>query len=186
MTSQGLCRRMGATVVVALWVSVSPALSIQPTLEKVTSEADGTATYHYKIKIDETVRVESQGKDPSPDFFTIYNFAGVVPGSEKQPDGWAFSTSTSGVTPYRNGRTVIEPIDVEGIPNLTWSRTGPPLRGPAEISGFSVRSKIKDTMVGEYASQVTRNSPGTLTAATPEDLKEARIGSVTTPKLSTK
>jgi hypothetical protein len=172
--------------VAALCASINPASAIQPTLEKITQEADGTVTYHYKIKIDETVHVEGPGKEPDPDFFTIYNFLGLVPGSEQQPAGWTFSTSTSGVTPYRDGRTVIEPVDIEGIPNLTWSRTGPPIQGPVEISGFSVRTTVKETMVGEYGSQVTRNSPGTLTPGAPEDLKEARIGSVTTPKLTSK
>ena len=170
----------------ALCASVRPTVAIQPTLEKITQEADGTVTYHFKIRIDETIHVEGQGKEPNPDFFTIFNFTGMVPGSEKQPAGWTFSTSTNGVTPYRGGRTVLAPIDVEGIPNLTWSRSGPTVQGPIEISGFSVRTTVKDTIVGEYGSQVTRNSSGTLTTANPADLKEARIGSVTTPKLPAK
>jgi len=181
-----LGRVVFAAAAVALCTSVTPASAIQPTLEKITPETDGTVTYHYKIKVDETVHVESQGKEPNPDFFTIFNFMGMVPGSEKQPAGWTFSTSTNGVTPYRGGRTVVDPVDIEGIPNLTWSRTGVPLQGPAEISGFSVRTTIKETMIGEYGSQVTRNSAGTLNPTTPQELKEARIGSVTTPKLPPK
>lgn len=172
--------------VFALCASFDPATATQPTLEKITSEADGTVTYHFKIKIDETVHVEGQAKEPDPDFFTIFNFVGMVPGSERQPPGWTFSTSTNGVTPYRGGRTVLSPIDIEGIPNLTWSHTGASLRGPAELSGFSVRTTVKETMVGEYGSQVTRNSPGTLTPGAPADLKEARIGSITTPKVPAK
>ena len=173
-------------VAMALVAGVSPALGIQPTVEKISQEADGTATYHFKIKIDEAIRVEGQGKAPNPDFFTIFNFTGMVPGSEKQPPGWTFSTSTNGVTPYRGGRTVLSPVDIEGIPNLTWSRTGAAIEGPAEISGFSVRTTVKDTIVGEYGSQVTRKSAGTLTPGAPADSKEARIGSITTPKLPPK
>jgi hypothetical protein len=172
--------------IIVLCLSLNSAAAIQPTVERITQESDGTFTYHFKIKVDDSIHVEGQGKEPNPDFFTIFNFTGMVPGSEKQPPGWTFSTSTNGVTPYRGGRTVLSPIDVEGVPNLTWSRTGAPLQGPAEVSGFSVRTTIKETMVGEYGSQVTRNSPGTLTPATPTDLKEARIGSITTPKLPTK
>jgi hypothetical protein len=78
----------GIAVAALVFVAgVSPALGIQPTVEKITQEADGTATYHLKIKIDETIRVEGQGKEPNPDFFTIFNFTGMVPGSEKQPPG---------------------------------------------------------------------------------------------------
>src|SRR5215831_6021830 len=91
----------------ALCASVRPTVAIQPTLEKITQEADGTVTYHYKIRIDETIHVEGQGEEPNPDFFTIFNFTGMVPGSEKQPAGWTFSTSTNGVTPYRGGRRVL-------------------------------------------------------------------------------
>jgi hypothetical protein len=187
MTNFGLLGRIGiALAATALCTAVDPALAIQPTVEKITQEADGIVTYQFKIKVDETVHVESQANEPSPDFFTIFNFTGMVPGSEKQPPGWTFSTSTNGVTPYRGGRAVLAPLDIEGIPNLTWSRTGAPVQGPAEISGFSVRSTVKETMVGEYGSQVTRNSAGTLPPSTPADLKEARIGSITTPKLPAK
>ena len=63
-----------ALAAVALCAAVNPAGAIQPTLEKITQEADGRVTYHFKIKVDETVRVESQGKEPNPDFFTIFNF----------------------------------------------------------------------------------------------------------------
>src|ERR1700730_14651789 len=167
-----LSRRGLAAVAFTLCTSVSPAWAIQPTLEKIAPEADGTVTYYFKIKVDETVHVESQGKEPNPDFFTIFNFMGMVPGSEKQPAGWTFSTSTNGVTPYRGGRTVVDPVDIEGIPNLTWSRTGAPVQGPAEISGFSVRTTIKESMIGEYGSQVTRNNPGTLRPTTPQQLKD--------------
>jgi hypothetical protein len=187
MTRVRLLGRIGlAVAAVALCAAVTPAAAIQPTLESITPESDGTVTYHFKIKVDDTVHVESQGKEPNPDFFTIFNFMGMVPGSEKQPAGWTFSTSTNGVTPYRGGRAVLNPVDIEGIPNLTWSRTGAPVQGPAEIFGFSVRTTIKETMIGEYGSQVTRNSAGTLNPTTPQELKEARIGSVTTPKLPPK
>ena len=175
-----------AFAAMALVAEVTPAWGIQPTVENITQEADGTATYHFKIKIDETIRVEGRGKEPNPDFFTIFNFTGMVPGSEKQPPGWMFSTSTNGITPYRGGRTALSPVDVEGIPNLTWSRTGATVEGPAEISGFSVRTTVKDSIVGEYGSRVTRKSIGTLTPGAPVELKEARIGSIATPKLPSK
>jgi hypothetical protein len=78
------------------------------------------------------------------------------------------------------------PVDIEGIPNLTLSRTGATVEGPAEISGFSVRTTVKDAIVGEYGSQVTRKSAGTLPPGAPVELKEARIGSITTPNLPSK
>jgi hypothetical protein len=49
-----------------------------------------------------------------------------------------------------------------------------------------VRTTVKDTIVGEYGSQVTRKSAGTPTPGVPVELKEARIGSIATPKLPPK
>jgi hypothetical protein len=66
--------------------------------------------------------------------------------------------------------------------HLTWSRTGPTLKGPVEITGFAARTKTVGTMVGEYGSQVTR-TPGTLNPKEARESKEARIGSITTPEL---
>lgn len=157
------------------------AFAIQPSIESIRRESDGTSTYFFKIKIDETVKVEGGTAPPNPDFFTIFNFLGMVPGSEKQPAGWSFSTSTNGVSPIRGGRVIINPVDTPDIPNLTWSRSGGTLSGPMEISGFSVRTTVAETMVGEYGSQVTRVKPGTLKPKTVMELKEGRIGAITTP-----
>src|SRR5208337_4030846 len=102
-----LGRMSSPLAAIMLCAVVNPAAAIQPTLENITQESDGTVTYHFKIKIDETVQVESRGAEPNPDFFTIFNFLGMAPGSEKQLAGWTFSTSANGVTPYRGGRTVL-------------------------------------------------------------------------------
>ena len=156
--------RMGIVfAAIALCAFVRPTLAIQPTLEKITQEADGTVTYHFKIRIDETIHVEGQGKEPNPDFFTIFNFTGMVPGSEKQPAGWTFSTSTNGVTPYRGGRTVLAPIDVEGIPNLTWSRSGHqckvPPRFPDSQSAPRSRRPLSENMGHRSHATVPVRSP---------------------------
>ncbi|MFO0799901.1 MAG: PEP-CTERM sorting domain-containing protein [Gemmataceae bacterium] len=54
------------------------------------------------------------------DYFTIYDFAGLVGGSNGQPAGWSFSTAAVGPTPDR-----LAPDDSAGILNLTWTYTGP-------------------------------------------------------------
>jgi hypothetical protein len=74
--------------------------------------------------------------------------------------------------------TGVHPADVR---SGSMRRAPSNIEGPAEISGFSVRTVVKDTIVGEYGSQVTRKSAETPTPGTPADLKEARIGSITTP-----
>jgi hypothetical protein len=171
-----------------LWAwGAGAARAIQPTLVEVKKEKDGTFSYVFKITIDDSVVVQG-GKDaPNPDFFTIYNFAGLVAGSNQQPEGWTFSTSDEGVTPFRGGKAMVNPVDTKDIPNVTWSYTGKdPLKGPKEITGFSVRTKVEGTVVGEYGVQVTRLKPGTLNPKDDRDSKEARIGAVTTPEVKAK
>jgi hypothetical protein len=114
----------------------------------------------------------------------VYNFAGLVADSARQPDGWKFSTADQGVTPFRGGKAMVNPTDTEGVPNVTWSYTGSePLTGPREITGFSVRTKVKGTVTGEYAVQVTRLKPGALKG---KFAKEARIGFIVTPAVEAK
>jgi hypothetical protein len=84
-TKEEICPSSLSQRCFALCASFDPATAIQPTLEKITPEADGTVTYHFKIEIDETVHVEGQAKDPDPDFFTIFNFVDMVPGSALRP-----------------------------------------------------------------------------------------------------
>jgi hypothetical protein len=175
-------RWLAAVTCSVLVIAASAASAMQPSVEQIEKNGDGTYTYHFKIRLDDGITVESGATAPNPDFFTIFNFDGFVPDSSKSPAGWTFSTSTNGVTPLRGGKALVNPEDIEGIPNLTWSRTGPTLKGPLEITGFSARTKTAGTMVGEYGSQVTR-TPGTVNPKEPKESKEARIGSITTPEL---
>jgi hypothetical protein len=177
--------RMGwlAAVTLMLLSAASAASAMQPSVVQIEKNADGTFTYLFKIRIDDGSTVESGATAPDPDFFTIFNFDGFVPGSNKSPPGWMFSTATNGVTPLRGGKALVNPEDIEGIPNITWSRTGAALKGPMEITGFSASTKTAGTMVGEYGVQATR-APGTVNPKEPKESKEARIGSITTPALT--
>ena len=119
--------RIGWLAVLAwgmLLTSAGAVWAMQPTVVQIEKNADGTSPYHFTITIDNAVTVESGTAAPNPDFFTIFNFDGFVPDSATSPEGWRFSTSTNGVTPLRGGKALVNPEDVEGIPNLTWSRTG--------------------------------------------------------------
>lgn len=179
------CSVSRPTILFALLFSTgSTAQALQPTLAEIKAETDGTFTHVYKVKIDNNSIVKGGSDAPNPDFFTIYNFGGLLEESAKQPAGWSFSTSTNGLTPARSGRTVVSPVDIVGAPNVTWSRTGKDISGSTEIEGFSVRTRVKEIMVGEYTAQVTRKTCGTKNDhPTLEECKEARIGPISTPRL---
>ena len=160
------------------------AQAIQPTLVEIKAEADGTYTHIYKIKIDNNSMVTGGPDASNPDFFTIYNFGGLVEDSAKQPAGWSFSSSMNGLTPARAGRSVVSPVDIVGAPNLTWIRSGKDISGSSELTGFSARTRVKDLMIGEYTAQVTRKTCGTKNnKPTLDECKEARIGPISTPLL---
>lgn len=74
------------------------------------------------------------------DFFTIYDFAGLVSGTNIQPAGFTFSSSTAGPTPAG-----VLPSDDGGVSNLTWTYTGSETIGPADLGKFSAVSEYGET-----------------------------------------
>jgi hypothetical protein len=96
------------------------------------------------------------------DSFTIYDFAGFLPGpfpplgGTTQPGGWSVSIQPVGLTP-----AFANPPDNPGIVNLTWTRTGaaiiPPLGSTSRIGlgTFSAFSSHNAQTNGFYASEAT-------------------------------
>ncbi len=113
---------------VAIGASILTARGdIIPTLSS-TAPAVGGFTWNYSanVTVDETIN--------TGDFFTIYDFGNISPGSNMQPTGWAFSTALLGVTPG-----LVTPTDNPNILNLTWTYTGTtPINGAAALGIFSV------------------------------------------------
>ena len=87
------------------------------------------------------------------DFFTIYDFAGYVPGGNTQPAGWTFSAALIGKTPGK-----VNPIDNPHLFNLTWTYTGPTQIGPQSLGIFSAVSNTNLSRSGEFAAEATKNS----------------------------
>jgi hypothetical protein len=91
----------------------------------------GQTTWTYQVN------VTAEQSLTSGDFFTIYDFGNIIPGSNVQPAGWTFSTSLLGVTPSQ-----IIAADDPTIMNLTWTYNGPTILGTSPqgqgIGPFSV------------------------------------------------
>src|SRR5215467_4991710 len=80
---------------------------IIPQLSTVTpSGSNFTWTYSASLTNDETLQ--------NGNFFTIYDFAGFVSGTNFQPANWVFSSAMTGKTPAK-----VTPTDDPNIPNLT-------------------------------------------------------------------
>src|SRR6266513_3508947 len=120
---------------------------IIPNLSSVTgSSPNFTWNYSANVTVDETVN--------TGDFFTIYDFGTIAPGSNTQPTGWTFSQALLGPTP-----ALVNATDNPTILNLTWTYTGStPISGSAALGIFSVITSTDQLKVGQFSAEATRNS----------------------------
>jgi hypothetical protein len=155
---------MGAALLVSLG-GLSRA-DIIPNLSTVTAHGSNfTWTYSASLTNDETLQ--------SGNFFTIYDFAGYVPGTNFQPANWVFSSANVGKTPSR-----VTPVDDPTIPNLTWTYTGPNVGpGPVDLGFFGADSTFSNTKIGDFAAEAIKYAPGKPGNGKPVD----NVGSVGVP-----
>ena len=123
------------------------------------------------------------------DYFTIYDFHGLV-GGNQQPAGWTYSTANVGHTPPG-----ILPVDDPSVPNLTWTYNGPTISAgsaSAALGNFSALSSFSGTMDTDFASSdhmdktgravsnltttSTPDPPGTTPPSTPEPASFVLLG----------
>src|SRR5438445_7290823 len=104
----------GLAVVGGLCLAVAPARAgLIPTLVTVFPNQDGTFRWTYAVTVTSDVNVNTG------DYFTIYDFAGGIPGSDTAPANWALSIQNLGPTPSQTN-----PNDDPNIPNYSWGYTG--------------------------------------------------------------
>ncbi|HZT40556.1 MAG TPA: hypothetical protein VFA07_00120 [Chthonomonadaceae bacterium] len=89
-------------------------------------------------------------------YFTIYDFAGFIPGSNFQPVNWVFSTALVGKTPKGAGI-----VDNSKIPNLTWTYMGRPTGGfnLIDLGLFGALSKYGKGQLSDYVGTGRRYAP---------------------------
>ena len=120
---------------------------IIPTLDSITgSNPSFTWNYAANVTVNQTIN--------SGDFFTIYDFGTIAPGSNLQPTGWTFSQALVGPT-----AALTSPTDNPSILNLTWTYSGAsPIVGSAALGIFSVITSTDQLKDGQFTAQATRNS----------------------------
>jgi hypothetical protein len=115
---------------------------IIPTLNVFPSPVMGGFLWEYDAEL------TSQQFLESGDLFTIYDFAGFVPGSNIQPINWVFSSAGTGITP---GGLLVS--DSPSLPNLTWTYTGPDTtNGTFSLGLFKAVSSFESLKSGGYAA----------------------------------
>ena len=158
----------GSLLGLAFFALGTSRADIIPEVQSVVSNGSGNFTWTYQANLtnDEIVK--------KGNYFTIYDFAGFISGTNFQPADWVFSSAMTGKTPSR-----VSPIDDSTIPNLTWTYTGKTNigPGPADLGLFGADSKYGKTQIGNFAAEAIKYSPGKPGNGKPVD----NVGSVGIP-----
>jgi len=135
---------------IALSAVLNSRGDIIPTLGSISAEGSSFRwNYTTNVTVDQLV-------EPG-DYFTIYDFGSLIPGSNIQPSDWSFTSLLLGTTP-----ATVLPRDNPTIPNLTWSYNGTtPIAGSAFIGTFSVLSATDQLRTDFFAAHATRSSAPT-------------------------
>ena len=91
------------------------------------------------------------------DYFTIFDFAGLLPNHQVEPVGFDYGSRPTGRTPAR-----LNPVDDAGIANLTWTYSGTTVTGPVDLGTFSALSQFGETTDGAFTGQTHREVDGHL------------------------
>src|SRR3954470_21373895 len=105
------------TAALALFAAQPARAGLLPTSVTVAPEA-GNFRWTYAVVLPTDTKLQSG------DYFTVYDFGGMVAGTAAAPDGWTLSVSKVGPTPDR-----LNPQDDPTVSNLTWKYTGPAVIG---------------------------------------------------------
>ena len=90
------------------------------------------------------------------DYFTIYDFGGLVPNSESMPAGWTMSVSNVGPVPPG-----VLPTDNPNIPNLTFTYNGLTIpTGQIGLGNFWADSLYQASTTSSFTARTQRTSDG--------------------------
>lgn len=90
------------------------------------------------------------------DYFTIYDFQGLVANSNLQPSGFNYSSANVGPTP-----TGTSPSDNPTLSNVTWTYNGPDtVVGQSGLGNFMVQSTYNTTTDGVFTAATHRQVDG--------------------------
>jgi hypothetical protein len=148
-----MTRRLATLTVVAaaaLLTTTAPARAgLLPVRVSVTPEGDKYRwTYAVVLPTDSMLR--------AGDYFTIYDFGGLVANSSIQPDGWTLTTSKLGPTP-----DWVVPDDSPDLPNLTFKYSGPTINaGQTGLGNFWALSDYQLATDSFFAASTHRTSDG--------------------------
>lgn len=142
--TRSIAKGFAALAVLAAFGAAPARAGLLPVSFTVTPEAGNTRfTYGVVLTTDAYIQ--------AGDYFTVYEFAGFIPGSNVQPDGWSFQAG-AGKTP---GDTT--PVTDPSLPNLTWVYEGKDkLVGQLGLGNFSAATTLSSFDFGSFTAQTHR------------------------------
>jgi hypothetical protein len=155
-------RRVAVAALAAVWAVTADA-GIIPVLTGGAPTAEGSSfRYTYDVDLQGDQRIDPANLTR----FTIFYFAGFVPGSNVQPTGWAFQAVASGLDPDFFG------TDNPGVLNLVWTYVGGGTIGAGpdnqvDLGAFSALSSFNATTTETFAARATKDSPLAASDGTP-------------------
>jgi hypothetical protein len=117
-----------------------------PNKVSITAIGNGDYKWSYNVVVTSDVYVQPG------DYFTIYDFAGAVPGSSTAPAGWTMTSALLGTTPEKTN-----PADDPNIPNYTYTYTGATtIFGQQSLGTFSLIAPSNHVAISDFTSATHR------------------------------
>jgi hypothetical protein len=149
MMNRNWITRLFAAAVAAAALASPATAGIIPASVTVTPEA-GNFRWTYAIVLPTDMKLQAG------DYFTIYDFGGLVPGTNSQPADWTFSSTNTGPVPPG-----LNPVDNAAIPNLTWTYNGATIpSGQVGLGNFWAASTSGDSVTVNFTAQNPQASTG--------------------------
>jgi len=158
--------RLFTAAVAAMAVTGTATAGIIPASVTVTPDS-GNFRWTYSVVLPTNMMLQSGN------YFTIYDVAGLVPGTISGPSGWvaatAFNTpAPAGLNPHDNGMS----------PDVTFTYSGPTIpSGQVGLGNFMFDSTYSNTGTGDFTAEnpqvssgnIDRNIVSTLVPAAPNN-----------------
>ncbi|HEY2910842.1 MAG TPA: PEP-CTERM sorting domain-containing protein [Gemmataceae bacterium] len=143
--------RLFAIAIAAAAIAAPAQAGIIPASVTITPEA-GNFQWTYSIVLPTDMKLQSG------DYFTIYDFGGLVAGTNNQPADWTFSSAKAGPVP-----SGLNPTDDPSIDNLTWTYGGATIpTGQVGLGNFWAISSVGTSTTGSFTAQNPQASTGDL------------------------
>lgn len=157
-----IARLMAAAVAVAALAGGTANAGLLPTSVTIFPDS-GNYRWQYAIVLPTDMKLQAGN------YFTIFDFAGLVDGSVVTPDGnWTAAVQAVGPAPV-----LLNPIDDPSIPNLVFTYTGPTIpAGQIGLGNFMATSTFGDRREVSFTAETNRTSDG---------LKDSNITSTDAP-----